>query len=237
MTSEDQSNEPERVPLFLTIPPIALWLAMAVGASEVLFLGAEFGLWGGPDALSWRSIGTQTYGYSSPVLERMISLGHFSWDKIIRPFSYPFVSSGWREALITFVITVGAGKYAAERMNVFPFVTLIVCTTVFGAFAFTLFTSETAVLTGGLSVAFGLLGFFAFWEAKKARYNGNSMLPAFRLPLFLLSIDIILTLVFGGVHFWVARAGALASGFVLGFLVNRKGEFSWTVLKKRLGRA
>ncbi len=78
-------------------------------------------------------------------------------------------------------------------------------------------------LIGGFPAVYGLIGAFTFRLWVKLAQTGGPQARAFTLIGFLMGIQLIFGLLFGGTPDWVADLAGFASGFGLSFLVSPGG--------------
>lgn len=233
---DEEGRSDETVPFFNPVPSVVLVLLAVIAGVEIVLRGGEMGLWGGPMALGWRTDLIQHIGFSDTLFERLLLARDLNFEWFYRLLSYPFVSSSVREFLIGLVFIIAAGKYAGERMTTFTFAVLVVTSVVFGAVLYAFIMDDDQFLTGPYTMGFGLLGFYVFRQFLKARNGQISYLDAFKVPIFILTLDIVLTLILNAPLRTISRICALIAGFILSFAISRKGHISWYSLKKRLGR-
>lgn len=226
----------EAVPLFGSVPISVLILFSVFAGIELLLLGGEYGLWGGPLAVGWRSELIQFFGFSDVLFDRMIVSGEFNFEWFYRLFTYPFVAGDFRQVIVGLVLIIGAGKYMAERVLFRTLVIYVLVCVVIGAVAFGVLIDEEQLLSGSYSVGFGLLGYYVYRQYVKARRGDITYFEAFRIPAFIVTLDFTFSFLFGAPWFGVARVAALLAGFAMSLAISWRGTFSWSTLQHRLGR-
>ena len=136
-------------PIVNPIPPVVIVLCLiVVGVELVLSMGAA-GFVGGPLAVGWRLMAMQDYGFSPAVLDRVLSVGDFSFDVIKRFVTYGFVHGQ------LYPIAVCGGSLAcfgesswATCFGQGRCLLVFVGSLIFGAIVFGLFVGGTTPLLG-----------------------------------------------------------------------------------------
>ncbi|MEO0344288.1 MAG: rhomboid family intramembrane serine protease [Pseudomonadota bacterium] len=224
----------EHEPFFNPVPPFALCMAGFILAIELILQAGVYGLVGDASAVGWRAQLIERFGFSALEFERMMANGLVTWEKFVKLVTYPVLSSGFREALIGSIFMVALGKYVVERAGPFPIAVLLFGGAIVGALGYVIFLDEEAILSGPLSLAFTLLGFYAFRQLLAAIVNGTSKIAAVWLPIFILSIDIVLAQILDQPDLWVARACSLVFGFFTALFIDWRGGFSWAIAQFRI---
>ncbi|MGO4914039.1 rhomboid family intramembrane serine protease [Pseudogemmobacter sp. W21_MBD1_M6] len=215
------------------LPPVIVALVMVMGGIEaVLSLGAN-GLIGGPGAVGWRLTAMQDYAFLNTVFDWMMQNGRFPPEHLMRLITYPFVHYNATHAIMVVVFLLALGKMVGEVFRAWAVLTVFFGAAIGGALAYGLLTGDPRPLVGGYPAVYGLIGAFTFLMWMKLGALGENRNRAFVLIGFLLGIQLIFALLFGGDHTWVADLAGFATGFVLSFVVSPGG---WThVLAKVRG--
>lgn len=234
-------RQPHQEPPVNPLPPVAIALAAIIFAVEVIFqLGAR-GLVGGPEAISWRRDALLQYGFSDIAFDRMLELGVWDGDAVMRMFTYPFVHYGMGQALFMVVLVLALGKWVGERLAQWTIVAIFVASAVIGAAVFGLLLEQRLVLVGGFPAAYGLIGAFTFLLWSRLAETGGPQGRAFVLIGALMGIQLIFGLIGGFLSGgsgpvqkdWVADLAGFAAGFGLTVLLSPGG---WARMVDRLRR-
>ena len=92
-----------------------------------------------------------------------------------------------------------------------------------GALAYTLVPGLQAPLIGGYPPVYGLIGGFTFLLWVNLAAVGANKYRAFSMIGFLLGIQLLFGLIFGGGWEWVADLSGFLAGFFLSFVVSPGG--------------
>lgn len=210
-------------PPFNPLPPVVWLLALPVVAIEALLSAGARGLVGGPSAVGWRIEAIQSYGFADQVWEWMLETRTFPVEHLLRFLAYPFVHISVTHALFVVVFVLALGKFVGEVFRLWAVLAVYFASAVVGALAYGLLLDDPMPLIGGYPAVYGLIGAFTFilWADLGAR--GANRARAFRLIGFLLAIQLVFGLLFGGGRDWVADLAGFGAGFALSFLVSPGG--------------
>lgn len=214
MSDQSPFNK-EEMP-FNDLPAAVVALALLIGGIEILFQIGSYGIIGGPEAVGWRITAIENYGFFDPVFDAMLS--HNSWplEHVIRFLSYSMIHVSMVQALMAVVFVLALGKMVAELFGNVAFIAIFALAALAGSVAYGLFLNSSVPLLGAYPGAYGLIGAYTFilWIGLGA-VKENKM-RAFTLIGFLLGIQLIWGIIFGGNPTWVADV----SGFVVGFAMS-----------------
>lgn len=210
MQDEDFSQ-----PLFNALPPAVVALALAIFAVEVFFWVGESGFFSGEDAIGWRVWAVREFGFFAPLVAWMIETGNWGAAHLLRFVSYPFLHWGFTSAIFSIVLLLALGKLVGEVFGNLAVLTLFFGCAVFGAFVFAGLTGSERPLIGAFPSVYGLIGAYTFLLWVRFGQMGQNQYQAFTLIGFLLGIQLIFGMLFGGTSDWVADL----AGFVLGFFI------------------
>lgn len=216
---------------FNTLPPLVVALAMLIVGVEVVFQLANSGIIGGPRGVGWRIAAVEQYGFSSVVLDRVLVNNDYSFDMLKRFVTYPFVNGQLTQVAFCAALTLALGKFTAEYYGAIKVGILYVATSIVGAIVFGLLVDTRFPLIGGFTPVYGLIGAYTYALWLRLGNAGESQLMAFRLIGFLLLIQLIFGLIFGGSSQWIAELAGFASGFALSILLAPGG---WNSLLHRM---
>ena len=210
---------------FNPLPAVLVALVVIIMGIEVVFQLAENGMLNDPQAIGWRLDMARRFGYNDAVFEWMLTNRTFPIEHALRVFTYGFVQVGLVPAVFVIVFILALGKAVSEYCNQFALLVIFLGSSVLGALAYSVIVDENYLLFGGYPGAYGVIGAFT-WIQFITRYNsGQSVWPAFRLILFLLSIQLIYKFAFGRTSSeWVAEIGGFTSGFILAIFLETNGR-------------
>lgn len=215
------------------LPPVIVALAVVIAGIELLFsLGAR-GIIGGAEAVGWRVTAIQGYGFFGQILAQMVELGVYPAEHLVRFVTYPLIHASFTHALFVIVFTLALGKMVAEIFSAWSVLMIFFGSAVIGALVYGLALAEPVPLIGGFPAVYGLIGAYTFllWIDRGAR--GENRLGAFSLIAFLLGIQLLFGLLFGGGNDWLADIVGFATGFLLSFVVSPGG---WSRVLDKLRR-
>ena len=204
--------------------PLAVWvLVLPIVAVEIVVQSGATGLVGGPTAIGWRSDAIQRFALSPEMLDQMIATGRWNADYAMRFVAYPFVHLSFVHALFTSVFILALGKMVGEVFHFWSVIAVFFVSAALGATVYSLVPGVRLALVGAYPPAYGLIGAFTFilW-ARLGAVNANRY-RAFTLIGFLLAIQLLFGLLFGGGPDWIADVAAFAAGFGLSFVVAPGG--------------
>jgi membrane associated rhomboid family serine protease len=205
------------------LPPVVWALTLPMVAMEVVVnLGAR-GLAGGPEAVGWRLDAIQRFAFAPEYLRQMVAQGVYPADGLLRLVSYPFVHVNFTHALFVVVILLAMGKMVGEVFRWWALLLVFFASAILGAAAYATVPGLQAPLIGGYPPVYGLIGAFTFLLWVNLAAVGANKYRAFTLIGFLLGIQLLFGLLFGGGWEWVADLTGFATGFLLSFVVSPGG--------------
>ncbi|MEM9970329.1 MAG: rhomboid family intramembrane serine protease [Pseudomonadota bacterium] len=207
---------PGQPPVINPLPSVVIALALAIFGIEVLFLLGERGIFGGSQAIGWRSEAIQDYAMSAGVLEFVVQRGAWLSPELLRFVTYPFVHYSFTHALFVIVFLLALGKLVGEVFGSVAMVVTFFASAIFGAFVYATLVGDTRALAGGYPAVYGLIGAYTFMLWTNYGRTGENQWRAFTLIGFLLAIQLIFGLLFGAGNDWVADI----SGFLMGFFIS-----------------
>jgi len=212
-------NEPPVNPL----PPVVLALAAVIFGIEVAFqLGAR-GIVGGPDAVGWRLAAITKYSFVGDVLDQMVAQNVWPWQHVMRFVTYPFVHANFTHALFVLVFLLALGKMVGEIFAAWAVLVVFFGSAIMGALVYGLLLNDPYPLIGGYPAVYGLIGAFTLLLWVKLAITGGPQARAFTLIGFLMGIQLVFGLLFGGGRDWVADLAGFVTGFGLSFVVSPGG--------------
>lgn len=203
------------------IPGVVWLILLPIVAMELVVSAGTLGLAGGATGVGWRQEALQRFALSP--LDQMIGTGRWTWDYLMRFISYGFVHGSFTHALLAAVFILAMGKFVAEIFSPWSVLAVFLIPLALGGAAYSLVPGVKMALFGAYPGAYGLIGAFTFiiW-ARLGAENANRA-RAFTLIAFLLGIQLIFGVLFGGSPDWVADLAGFAVGFGLSFLVGPGG--------------
>ncbi|WP_415184086.1 rhomboid family intramembrane serine protease [Phaeovulum sp.] len=215
------------------LPPVVWALALPVVAMEVVLGLGQSGLAGGALAVGWRLDALQRFSFAPGILRAMIEAGQFPASQMVRFVTYPFVHMSFTHALLVLVFILALGKMVGEVFRGWAVLTVFFGSAIVGALAYTAVPGMSQPLIGGYPAVYGLVGAFTWilWT-RLGMVNANRA-RAFTLIGFLLGIQLVFGLLFGGQPYWIAELSGFVTGFALSFIVAPGG---WGKAVERLRR-
>ena len=223
MTRKGPTMQDTNAPPLNPLPPVVWALALPIIAMEVVVnLGAR-GLVGGPEAVGWRLDALQRFAFSPDLMRQMMDQWTFPPDQLMRIVTYPFVHFNFTHALFVIVILLAIGKMVGEIFRWWAVLVVFFGAAIAGALAYTLVPGLQAPLIGGYPPVYGLIGGFTFLLWVNLAAVGANKYRAFSMIGFLLGIQLLFGLIFGGGWEWVADLSGFLAGFFLSFVVSPGG--------------
>ncbi|MEL7213804.1 MAG: rhomboid family intramembrane serine protease, partial [Pseudomonadota bacterium] len=230
---ESQMSEQNNISPVNPLPPIVVALFLFIAGIELMFLLGERGILGGPEAVGWRNQAINDYSFFNQIFDRMLARGEGTPSDWIRFLSYPFVHLTFTHTLFVCVFLLALGKMVGEVFAAWAVLAVFVVSAVVGALAYGLLLDETFPLIGGYPAVYGLIGAFTFLLWVRLVNDGANQFRAFTLIGFLLFIQLIFGLLFGGGMDWVADIAGFVAGFVTSVFVCPGG---WRYIRQRIRR-
>lgn len=205
------------------LPPVVWALALPIIAMEIVVGLAGAGILGGAAGAGWRLQALERFVFSPPLMAAMIEAGEYPLRHLMRLVTYPFVHGATTHAVFAVVILLALGKMVGEVFRWWAVLAVFFGAAIAGALAFMLVPGNEAPLYGGYPPVYGLIGGFTFLLWVNLAAVGANKFRAFSLIGFLLGIQLVFGLLFGGGYEWVADVAGFAAGFLLSFVVSPGG--------------
>jgi membrane associated rhomboid family serine protease len=205
------------------LPPIVWLLALPIIAMELVTGLAGAGLIGGPTGIGWRLQAWERFAFSPDFMRQMIETRYFPPERLMRLISYPFIHLNATHAIFVVVFLLALGKMVGEIFRAWAVAAVFFGATLAGALTYTAMPMIHAPLIGGYPAVYGLIGAFTFLLWTKLAGTGASQYRAFTLIGFLMGIQLLFGLIFGGGWDWVAELAGFFTGFLLSFVVSPGG--------------
>lgn len=216
-------SSPETIRPVNPLPPVILALfVMIMGVEAIFSLGAR-GLIGGPEAIGWRNMAIQDFGFNSQIMLWMLENGRYPPEHMMRLVSYVFVHGSFTHALFAGVMLLALGKFVGEVFSQWATFLLFILSAVAGALIYGLVITGQPWLIGAFPGVYGLIGGFTYLIWLRLGQMGAQQSRAFTLIGFLMGIQLIFGLLFGGNSEWLADFAGFFFGFVLSFFLSPGG--------------
>lgn len=219
----DQTDHPREPSPFNAVPPLITVLALAIFAIECLFALAAEGMVGGPQAVGWRSEAIQNFGFSNRAQAWMVENGTVRVDFLWRYVTYPFLHANFIHASFAAVMVLALGKFVNERMASWAVLCLFFGSCIAGAAVYGLLFPQGPGYYGAYPGVYGLIGGFTYLVWLRLGEMGENQLRAFTMIGFLLAIQLVFGLMYGGGSGWVADVTGFTAGFGLSFVLAPGG--------------
>jgi len=213
------------------LPPVVVLLALAIFGIELVMTLADQGILGGERGIGWRIGAISDYGFSPRVWEYTVERGARDPDLWRRFVTYAFVHASFTHALFASALLLALGKFVGETVHYAAVLALFVASTVAGAFVFGWVVTPNLTLVGAYPAIYGLIGAFTYLLWMRLGEAGKNQWMAFRLIGFLLALQLVFGLLFGGSPTWIADVTGFFTGLALCPLVAPGG---WPALLARL---
>ncbi len=218
---------------FNTLPPVVVALALALFGVEAAIQLGERGLIGGPEAVGWRLALIQQFAVIDELFDQMLALNVWPPEHLVRLVAYPFVHANFTHMLFVVIFVLALGKMVGEIFSPWAVLAVFFGSSVVGAMVYVWVLDPTLPLFGGYPGAYGLIGAFTFLLWVQLAATGGPQQRAFYLIGFLMGIQLIFGLLFGGGLDWVADLTGFFTGFLLSFVVSPGG---WSRVMAKLRR-
>ncbi len=205
--------------------PLVIWvLALPMIAMEVLLNLASAGVVGGAEGIGWRLQAIERFAFVPDLMRRMIEVGSYPPEAMLRLITYPLVHANATHALFAVVILLALGKMVGEVFRWWAVLVVFLGSTALGALIYTLALPGVRVpLIGAYPGVYGLIGAFTFLLWMDLAAVGANKFRAFSLIGFLMGIQLVFGLLFDGGYEWVADLTGFGAGFILSFIVSPGG--------------
>ena len=180
------------------MPPVVWFLSLPIIAVEVMFQLAERGIIGGPAGIGWRLGALQDYAFSARIFQWMVENGQFPLDQLARTVTYSFLHVSFTHILFVVVFILALGKLVGEIFSFFSVVAVYYAGIIFGALVYAYIAPGDAPLIGGYPGAYALIGAFTFVRWVQLGSVGENQMSAFTFIAFLIGIQLLFKVLFGG---------------------------------------
>lgn len=215
------------------LPPVIVALFLLIVGIELAFALGSRGLVGGPSAVGWRLAALQKYAFSGDIFDWMLANGIWPVEHVIRFVTYLFVHGNFTHAAFAGVMLLALGKMVGEVFSALATLTVFVVSGIVSAFAFGLILDGPEPLFGAFPGVYGLIGAFTFLLWTKLGQIGANQIQAFRMIGFLIGIQLLFGVLFGGNLHWVADIAGFVAGFAMSFFLVPGG---WNRIRNAMKR-
>jgi len=215
------------------LPPAVVALVLVIMGIEAAFSLGMRGILGGPEAIGWRLEAFQSYAFSSKIFWWMVETGQWPAEHMIRFLAYIFVHGAFTHALFVCVFVLAMGKMVGEVMGDLVMVIIFMASAVGGAVGYAVLINGAVPLIGGFPAVYGLIGAFTYILWRQLSLVGAQQSRAFSLIAFLMGVQLLFGLLFGGAQDWVADLCGVATGFGLSFFLAPGG---WARIRSNIRR-
>lgn len=223
-------TDPNAAPLN-PLPAVIWLLALPIIAMEVVFNLASSGLVGGATGVGWRLDAMQRFAFSPDFMREMVARNYYPPEHLMRLVSYPLVHVNFTHVLFVVVFLLALGKMVGEIFRAWAVLVVFFGATFAGALAYTALPMIHTPLIGGYPPVYGLIGAFTFLLWTNLAGTGNTQYRAFSLIGFLMGIQLLFGLLFGGGWDWVAELAGFFTGFFVSFVVSPGG---WARVRQKI---
>lgn len=205
--------------------PLVVWvLALPMIAMEVLLTLAARGLIGGAEGVGWRLQALERFAFSPDLMRYMLEVGDYPLDGLHRLFSYSLIHVNFTQGLFAVVLLLALGKMVGEVFRWWAVLLVFFGAAAMGALVYTVVLPDVrAPLIGAYPAVYGLIGAFTFLLWVNLAAVGANKYRAFTMIGFLLGVQLVFGLLFGGGYEWVADLTGFLTGFALSFVVSPGG--------------
>jgi rhomboid protease GluP len=205
------------------LPRAVIALFAVIMAIEALFsLGAR-GIIGGPAAIGWRLGAMQGYAFSAEIFQWMLANGRWPAEHVARFVTYPLIHANFTHALFAGAMVLALGKFVGEVFRGWAVLVVFFGASVGGAVVYGLLAGTGAPLIGAFPGVYGLIGGFTYLLWLRLGQEGGPQIRAFTLIAFLMGIQLVFGILFGGGRDWIADLAGFVCGFALSFVVSPGG--------------
>ncbi len=216
-------SQPEHSHPINPLPPVVVALFLLIAGIEILFtLGAQ-GYVGGPGAIGWRVAALQRYAFADEIFSWMLANNIWPLEHVIRTVTYLFIHGSFTHAAFAGVMLLALGKMVGEVFSAVATLAIFLVSGIAGALGYALFLEASQPLFGAFPGVYGLIGAFTFLLWTRLGQLGANQARAFSMIGFLLGIQLLFGLLFGGNKDWVADICGFAAGFLLSFILAPGG--------------
>lgn len=215
------------------LPPVVIALTLAILGVEVVLQLAQAGILGGARGIGWRMEAVARFGYAPSVLDQVLLRGDVSAQMLLRFVSYAFINTDLVQVAFCAALTLALGKFTAEYFGGLRVLVIYLAATIAGAVVYGLLARGNVPLLGGFVPVYGLIGAYSYALWLRLGQAGENQMRAFSMIGFLLGLQLLFGLIFGGGQGWIAELTGFVVGFGLAIVLAPGG---WPALLRRMRR-
>ncbi|MDZ7905720.1 MAG: rhomboid family intramembrane serine protease [Cypionkella sp.] len=224
-------DDPQMEPPFNPLPWVIWVMVLPMVALEAVFSAAEAGLIGGAQGIGWRVSALEQYAVWPAYWRQQWTAGALDFELLLRFVAYPFLHINVTHAVFAVVILLAMGKFVGDVFRPIALAAVYFISAAIGALIYASIPAIDVPLMGAYPGDYGLIGAFTFLLWVKLAGTGANQLRAFTMIGFLLGVQLVFGLLFGGGPEWVADVTAFVAGFALSFVAVPGG---WQRVRARL---
>lgn len=219
----NSQGNPHIEPPFNPLPWVVWVLALPMVALEAAFSAAEAGLIGGAQGIGWRVAALEQYAVWPAYWRQQWQAGAFDGELLLRFASFPFLHINPSHAVFAIVILLAMGKFVGDVFRPLSVAAIYLVSGALGAVVFASTPSIDVPLMGAYPGDYGLIGAFTYVLWIGGAGTGLRQYRAFSMIGFLLAVQLLFGLLFGGGPEWVADLTAFVAGFAMSFALAPGG--------------
>lgn len=198
--------------------PAAVWLlVLPMIGLEILFSLGDAQMIGGANAIGWRMAAIESYGVWPAYWRQHMEAQAFDFELLSRFVTFPFLHINATHAIFAVVILLALGKYVGEIFRSAATLAVYLISGAVGAVVYASLPMIDQPLFGAYPGDYGLIGAFTYLLWVKLAGTGLNQMRAFSMIGFLLAVQLLFGVLFGGGDEWIADLVAFATGFLLSF--------------------
>jgi membrane associated rhomboid family serine protease len=205
------------------LPPVVWLLALPMIVLEMVFSLGDAGVVGGASAIGWRAAAIEGFGLWPNYWRQQAGLGAFDGELLMRFVTYPFLHFTLTQAVFAIVILLAMGKFVGEIFRWWALAVVFFGASVVGGLVYVSIPAIQPPLFGAYPAVYGLIGAFTFLLWVRLAGTGVNQFRAFSMIGFLLFVQLLFGVLFGGGWEWVADLSGFTAGFFLSFVVSPGG--------------
>ncbi len=204
--------------------PAAVWLlVLPMIGLEILFSLGDAQMIGGANAIGWRLAAIESYGVWPAYWRQHLDAQAFDFELLSRFVTFPFLHINATHAIFAIVILLALGKYVGEVFRSAATLAVYFISGAVGAVVYASLPMIDQPLFGAYPGDYGLIGAFTYLLWVKLAGTGLNQMRAFSMIGFLLAVQLLFGVLFGGGDEWIADLVAFATGFLLSFALAPGG--------------
>ena len=205
-------------PVFNSIPPVVVALFVIFGMVELWFtLGPNFVV--GAKTVAWRAQAIERFGVNPQIVQWMIENNDYRLDHLARFVSFSFIHGSMINTAVSCSLFLAMGKMVGSAFSSTALLIFFIGSAVAGALVFSFAARDGGWLFGSFAGIYGLIGAYTFMIWITLRVRKAPQGQAFHLIAFLMGIQLLFGMFFGGNSTWIADLIGFVTGFFLSFFL------------------